>query len=296
MIGGVYLAYPIDQRGPASLVYLFEQVDKVKAMLIDAGIASWVFDPGDAFRVNPHVAPIDTLDRVNRAALANSDVVVAFLPAGVPTVGVPMEIDRAFSMGKHVVIFADVKSWSLTAFGNRSRIARYSDWEDDTLAEAMNWVGRNADTAPDPFRHPTSEMRVRLDHPDAQLPKRAYDDDAGLDLYVAEDVVVPRGEFRDVACGLSLELPEHTWGLVTGRSSALRTHGLLVHSGIIDTGYRGPIFAGVYAMQKDVHLKVGDRVAQLILFRNATENTAVIPVDALSASARGERGFGSSGA
>ena len=51
MLGGVYLAYPIDQRGPSSLVYLFDQIDRFKRDVVDHDLAKWVFDPGDAFTV-----------------------------------------------------------------------------------------------------------------------------------------------------------------------------------------------------------------------------------------------------
>jgi dUTP pyrophosphatase len=297
MIGGVYLAYPIDQRGPASLAYLFDQIEHIKKLLLDYNVASWVFDPGDAFRVNLNAKPNDTIARINRNALYNADVIVAFLPRGVPTVGVPMELSMAWSAGKHIVLFSDAgESWSLQWRDGQGRMARYADWSDQYIEDAVGWIGSREGHLLDPYDHPTSELRVRLDDPAAQLPRRAYSDDAGLDLIVSEDTVVPLGEFVDVPCGLSLELPPHTWGLVTGRSSALRTHGLLVHSGVIDAGYRGPIFAGAFAMQGEVALKAGDRIAQLIVLHNTTQNVNVMQVDALSPSARGERGFGSSGA
>jgi dUTP pyrophosphatase len=138
-------------------------------------------------------------------------------------------------------------------------------------------------------------MPVRVDGP-GLLPTRAYATDAGLDLYVSERTTVPAGGFSDVPAGISCELGEHQWGLVTGRSSALRERGLLIHSGIIDSGYRGPLFAGAFNLgQEPVTLEAGERVAQLIVMHNATRLVDPFPVETLSESPRGTRGFGSSG-
>lgn len=129
------------------------------------------------------------------------------------------------------------------------------------------------------------------------MPTRAYPTDAGLDLYVSEQVTIPPGGFRDVPAGISVELGESQWGLVTGRSSALRERGLLIHSGIIDSGYRGPLFAGAFNLSsEEVTLKAGERVAQFILMHNSTRFVDPIPVAQLNPSPRGTNGFGSSGA
>lgn len=306
MIGGVYLAYPIDQvNRSASDAFMYQQIDQIKDWLIAYDVASWVFDPGDAFKVNLGARPNDTIARINRNALYNADVVVAFLPRGTPTIGVPIEISTAWSAGKHIVLFSDAEeSWSLQWKDALGRMARYPDWDDDTLADAVRWITHSKERLIDPYQHPTSEMFVRLDAPTAQLPRRTYVDDAGLDLIVSQDTYIPLGEFVDVPCGLSLELPPRTWGLVTGRSSALRTHGLLIHSGVIDAGYRGPIFAGAFNLGRTgragghdgrVTVPAGARIAQLILLHNTTQNVNVVQADSLSPSARGEKGFGSSG-
>lgn len=138
-------------------------------------------------------------------------------------------------------------------------------------------------------------LRVKADHP-AMVPMKAYEDDAGLDMHVSERVVIRPGEFKDVPSGISVQLPEGTWGMIQGRSSTLRKRSLLVNPGVIDVGYRGPLFSGCWNLGKEtVILEEGERVAQLILIANVTEMVRVVEVDELADHPRGSNGFGSSG-
>jgi len=139
------------------------------------------------------------------------------------------------------------------------------------------------------------QMRVKADGPQF-LPMRAHEDDAGLDMYVSERVVIRPGEFVDVPSGISVQLPAGTWGLIQGRSSTLRKRSLLVNPGVIDVGYRGPLFSGLWNLGKTTQImEVGSRVAQLILIGNVTEMVHVVEVDELDEHERGTSGFGSSG-
>jgi dUTP pyrophosphatase len=131
------------------------------------------------------------------------------------------------------------------------------------------------------------------------LPTRAYPDDAGYDLYVSETTEVPPGAFVDIPTGVAMQLPDWSWGMLTGRSSTLRKRGLLVNTGIIDTGYRGELYAGVFNLTKEtVVVEVGERIAQIIILTNATRLTSVVPLlegETLEPHSRGNNGFGSSG-
>ena len=129
---------------------------------------------------------------------------------------------------------------------------------------------------------------------DQHLPTRAYTGDAGWDLYVSESVDILPGQFADVPCGVGVALPEDTWGMLTGRSSTLRNRGLLVHQGVIDQGYRGPLFAGVFNLGSDVAVvEAGARIAQLIVVPMHVHRVEY--VDRLRPGERGSAGFGSSG-
>ena len=140
-------------------------------------------------------------------------------------------------------------------------------------------------------------MRVCVDDNDAQMPARVHLGDAGYDLYTSTRTIIPAGQFRDVPCGIRIQLPPHHWGLIKGRSSTLRRRGLLVNEAVIDNGYIGQIYVGCWNLgNKTEYVEVGDRVGQLILLPIVAAPLIGVDSDDLeSPDGRGENGFGSSG-
>lgn len=142
-----------------------------------------------------------------------------------------------------------------------------------------------------------SEIRVRRLDPAARLPTRAYEGDAGVDLYSLEPVELAPGERRSIRTGIAVEIPAGQAGLVLPRSGLAARHGIaLVNApGLIDAGYRGEL--EVLLLNTDrataFALAAGDRVAQLVLVR--VEAPEVVEAEELALSERGTGGFGSSG-
>jgi dUTP pyrophosphatase len=140
-------------------------------------------------------------------------------------------------------------------------------------------------------------LRVRRLDPRALLPTRAYEGDAGLDLYALEPARLEPGERASVRTGIAVEIAEGQAGLVLPRSGLAARHGIaLVNApGLIDAGYRGEL--RVLLLNTDragaFEIAPGDRIAQLVLVR--IEAPAVVEVDELRATERGAGGFGSSG-
>jgi dUTP pyrophosphatase len=129
--------------------------------------------------------------------------------------------------------------------------------------------------------------------PDAVLPTRAHPDDAGLDLYNLDDVLLEPGEGKVVKTGIALALPPGHVGLVADRSS-LGKRGIKTAGGVIDAGYRGEIHIVLWNISgASVQLKRGERIAQLLILPVATP--AVSEVSTLDETSRGTKGFGSSG-
>jgi dUTP pyrophosphatase len=140
-------------------------------------------------------------------------------------------------------------------------------------------------------------LRVRRLDPRAVLPTRAYDGDAGLDLYALHDGVLAAGERASVRTGIAIEIPEGQAGLVLPRSGLARRHGISVVNapGLIDAGYRGEVEVLLLNTDRSASFSIaaGDRIAQLVIV--AVQTPQVLEVEELALSERGAGGFGSSG-
>ena len=144
-----------------------------------------------------------------------------------------------------------------------------------------------------------SEIQVqiqRLDS-DVELPQYARPGDAGLDLRASEDVELAPGKRTMVPTGLAIALPEGYAGFVQPRSGLAAREGLSIVNtpGLIDSGYRGEL--KIIAINTDnehtIHIKRGDRIAQLVI--QEVPVVHLVEVDELEASERGAAGFGSTG-
>ena len=133
---------------------------------------------------------------------------------------------------------------------------------------------------------------VRLD-PEAILPTRAHLDDAGLDIYGLEDLILLPGQGRAARTGIALALPGRHVGLITDRSS-LAKKGIKIAGGVIDAGYRGEIRVILWNITtEEIRLNRGERIAQLLVLPIAIPR--IEEVGSLDETARGTRGFGSTG-
>lgn len=143
----------------------------------------------------------------------------------------------------------------------------------------------------------------RLD-PRAVLPAYQTEHAAGLDIaaclprgeHAADSIEIAPGEIAKLPTGLSLEIPVGYEGQVRPRSGLATRHGLTIPNapGTIDADYRGELLVALINLGKaPVRVAHGDRIAQLVISPVARASVAV--VEALSATARGDRGFGSTG-
>ena len=141
------------------------------------------------------------------------------------------------------------------------------------------------------------QLALQRLRPDAVLPARAYDGDAGLDLVAVEAVTIPPGGRAVVGTGIAVAIPHGHAGLVLPRSGLAARHGLgKVNSpGLIDAGYRGEVKVILLNTDRETPFVVepGMRIAQLVVV--ALPELELVEVDDLPGSERGVGGLGSSG-
>ena len=132
----------------------------------------------------------------------------------------------------------------------------------------------------------------------AKAPKFAHgaSEDAGMDLFAAEDIELQPGTWKSVRTGIGIEIPEGYEGQVRPRSGLARRHGLtLLNSpGTIDPGYRGEVQVTLINFGSKPHrIRFGDRIAQLIVASYVAVRWEL--AESLGATGRGAGGFGSTG-
>ena len=140
-------------------------------------------------------------------------------------------------------------------------------------------------------------IKFKRVHPEAVLPAYARPGDAGMDVCACEAATLLPGERKLIKTGLVMELPRGTEAQMRPRSGLALKSGitLLNTPGTIDEGYRGEV--GVILInlgQEPFDVQPGMRIAQMVIapvLRADTEE-----VSEVSGTARGEGGFGSTGA
>lgn len=140
-------------------------------------------------------------------------------------------------------------------------------------------------------------VKIRMEkNCDDLMPRKAHSDDAGYDLRSREDTVLEAGKVKCIPTGVYMELPPSYEAQVRPRSGLALKNGIgcLNSPGTIDAGYRGEVGVILFNFGKeDFIIKRGDRIAQMIFAR--LPETELVPVTELSATDRGEGGFGSTG-
>ncbi|KHG25298.1 Deoxyuridine 5'-triphosphate nucleotidohydrolase -like protein [Gossypium arboreum] len=141
---------------------------------------------------------------------------------------------------------------------------------------------------------PASLLKVKKLSEKAVLPSRGSPLAAGYDLSSATDTKVPARGKALIPTDLSIAIPEGTYGRVAPRSGLAWKHSIDVGAGVIDADYRGPLGVILFNHSDvDFEVKVGDRIAQLIIEKIMTPD--VLEVDDLDSTTRGAGGFGSTG-
>lgn len=130
----------------------------------------------------------------------------------------------------------------------------------------------------------------------AVLPKYESTGSSGMDVRSVEDCSIDPGSWKLVSTGLFPEIPEGYEIQVRSRSGLAAKNGIFVLNspGTVDSDYRGEIKIILANMGREpFKISTGDRIAQLVVA--PVTKAAVISVDTISSTERGEGGFGSTG-
>lgn len=148
------------------------------------------------------------------------------------------------------------------------------------------------------------DLKVKRVHPGAILPKYQTAGAACFDLHAIVEggpVTVQPGMSQDFRIGLAFEVPDGWVMLVYSRSGHGFKSGVRLANctGVIDSDFRGEMHVKLtqdtfFGNPEPLVVKHGDRVGQCMLVPAPHWN--LIEVDDLNETARGEGGYGSTGA
>ncbi len=131
------------------------------------------------------------------------------------------------------------------------------------------------------------------------LPEYATSGSAGLDLRACLDVpldIVP-GQTHLIDTGIAIYLQDaNVAATILPRSGLGHKHGIVLGNlvGLIDSDYQGPLMVSCWNRGNQTYtIQPGERIAQLVVVPVLRAQFDV--VDEFVVTARGERGFGSSG-
>lgn len=137
-------------------------------------------------------------------------------------------------------------------------------------------------------------MQVKRLHPNAIIPTRAHDTDAGLDIYSLHNVTFKPGEDKVFHTGIAMAIPEGWCAIVKEKSGRAVNNGWTVGACVIDSDYRGELLIHLFNNSDDYYfVKRGEAIAQLVVVPVWTGQP--VEVEDLDETERGEGKFGSTG-
>lgn len=145
------------------------------------------------------------------------------------------------------------------------------------------------------------QISVKQLSPNAKLPFRAHEGDAGADLFycpeeASEPVTLKPGERFLFSTGIAVAVPNGYVGLIWDKSGVAVKTGLTVLGGVIDAGYRGEVKVCLLNTgSEDITIEPGQKIAQILI--QPVVGSFFSEVDELPEATdnRGDGGFGSTG-
>ena len=123
----------------------------------------------------------------------------------------------------------------------------------------------------------TNLLLVRMLGQNGKVPTRGTVFAAGYDLYSAEEINLKAKTRQAVSTEIAILVPSGTYGRIAPRSGLVLKHSIDIGAGVVDEDYRSPIKVILINHSKnDFLVKVGDRIAQLVLDCIVTPDTEMV--------------------
>lgn len=137
-------------------------------------------------------------------------------------------------------------------------------------------------------------IKIKKLSEDAISPRYAHTDDAGMDFFSNETVILQPKERKLISTGIAMAIPAGYVGLIWDKSGIASKHGIKTMAGVIDAGYRGEIKILVHNLADQPYtFEKGTKVAQMLI--QPVEQRQIMEVEKFEETLRGEGGFGSTG-
>ena len=102
------------------------------------------------------------------------------------------------------------------------------------------------------------KLKIKKLHPDATIPTRAHETDAGLDIYASERVMLQPQQKHLLKTGIAVDIPPGYVGFLTSRSGVSSKTNIVIETGKIDAGYNGEMKVNIkndeQAHERDVEI------------------------------------------
>lgn len=139
----------------------------------------------------------------------------------------------------------------------------------------------------------SDNLTVERLSPNAKLPIRPHEHDAGLDLFSLDYYSLAPGERTNIRTGIKIAIPTGYVGLIWDKGG-LAKEGLHTMAGVIDAGYRGEVLINIINLGQTIaQIAHGQKIAQLLIQK--VELPKIIESKIEDETTRGEGRFGSTG-
>lgn len=142
------------------------------------------------------------------------------------------------------------------------------------------------------------KVRIKKLKENAIIPTRGSEKAAGYDLYacINETIFINPHETVKIGTGLTMELPDNTFGAIVARSGMATKRGLSPANkfGVCDSDYRGEYIIALHNHSNQTQrVDPNERIAQLVVLPYLP--VQFVEVEELSETIRNDGGFGSTG-